>query len=141
MNRILVIALFGSATAALPALADNGLTGKDAAYIDWGAKNCGVTSTDKEHAMVDQANAKDRDGFLRQYLQEYQNKNLADALATPNKQEAMCKDIKTWYGPLGTRIGDLLKWEHTASTPDKTPGANTASKKGGRRRSSQQPPQ
>jgi hypothetical protein len=141
MSRILVIALFSSAAAALPALADNGLNGKDAAYIDWGAKNCGVTSTDKEHAMVDQANAKDRDGFLRQYLQEYQNKNLADALATLSKQEAMCKDIKTWYGPLGTRIGNLIKWELAASTPDKAPVATTASKKGGRRGSNQQPPQ
>ena len=39
------------------ALADKLLSGEDAAYIDWSVNNCGTKSTDKEHAMVDQANA------------------------------------------------------------------------------------
>jgi hypothetical protein len=119
------------------ALADGRLTGKDAAYVDWAAKNCGLKSTDREHAMVDQADARDRDGFLRQYLEQYQSKGLADALTTPSKQEAMCKDIRACYGPLGTRIGDLLTRERSTAPPDR---AATAAKKGGRRRS-QQPSQ
>jgi hypothetical protein len=82
------------------ALADKMLTGEDAAYIDWGVNNCGVKSTDKEHAMVDKANAKDAAGFLR----TYQSKDLSDARSSPSKQEAMCSDIKTWYGPFGSRF-------------------------------------
>jgi hypothetical protein len=114
-------------------LADKALSGEDAAYIDWAANNCGIKSTDKEHAMVDQANAKDAAGFLR----KYQGKNLSDALSSPSKQEAMCADIKAWYGPSGSRIADLIKWESTpaASASDKPAAASTGRK--GRRRSSQ----
>jgi hypothetical protein len=115
------------------ALADKVLSGEDAAYIDWGANNCGIKSTDKEHAMVDQANAKDAAGFLR----KYQGKDLSDALSSPSKQEAMCADIKAWYGPSGSRIADLIKWESApaASTSDKPAATSTGRK--GRRRSSQ----
>jgi hypothetical protein len=88
--------------------------------------------------MVDQANAKDRDAFLRQYQSKSESKALTDALATPNKQEAMCTDIKAWYGPLGTRIADLIKWERAASaTADKPAAPAKGDRKGGRRRSSQ----
>jgi hypothetical protein len=44
------------------ALADKLLSGEDAAYIDWSVNNCATKSTDKEHALVDQANAKDAAG-------------------------------------------------------------------------------
>jgi hypothetical protein len=116
-----------------PALADKALSGEDAAYIDWGANNCGVKSTDKEHAMVDQANAKDATGFLR----KYQGKDLSDALSSPSKKEAMCADIKAWYGPAGSRIADLIKWDSAAaaSASDK-PAAATPGRKG-RRKTSQ----
>jgi hypothetical protein len=134
-----LVALLGLAVAHV-ARADGRLTGKDAAYIDWAAKNCGLKSTDKEHAMVDQASARDRDGFLRRYLEQFQSKGLADALRNAQQEEAMCKNIRVWYGPLGARIGDLLTWERSTAPPDRAAAATTAAKKGGRRRS-QQPPQ
>jgi hypothetical protein len=115
------------------ALADKTLSGEDAAYIDWGVKNCGVTSTDKEHGMVDQANAKDSAAFLRQY----QSKNLADATTSPSKQQAMCADIKAWYGPLGIRISDLIKWDRSPATAADKPPADTTAGRKGRRRSNQ----
>ena len=86
------------------ALADKLLSGEDAAYIDWSVNNCATKSTDKEHALVDQANAKDAAGFLR----KYQSTNLGDALSTPSKRDAMCADIKGWYGPGGSRFPDLM---------------------------------
>ena len=43
-------------------LADQGLSGEDAACIDWSVKNCETKGTDKEHLLVDQANAKDSAG-------------------------------------------------------------------------------
>jgi hypothetical protein len=115
-------------------LADKLLSGEDAAYIDWSVKNCAAKSTDKEHTMVDQANAKDSAEFLRKYM----SKDLSDALATPSKQAAMCADIKKWYGPNGSRIAGLITWESAAaaSSPDK-PATDTTAGKKGRRRSSQ----
>ena len=95
------------------ALADKLLSGEDAAYIDWSVNNCATKSTDKEHAMVDQANAKDAAGYLR----KYQSTNLGDALSTPSKQASMCAEIKGWYGPGGSRFPDLIKWEGTAAPP------------------------
>ena len=55
MGLVVLMAL-GCGLTATHASAETNLTGKDAAHIDWGVKNCGVTSTDKEHAMVEQAN-------------------------------------------------------------------------------------
>ena len=108
-------------------------SGEDAAYIDWGAKNCATKSTAKEHAMVDEANAKDSAGFLR----KYQGKDLSDALSTPNKQTAMCDQIKGWYGPNGSRIAGMITWENTGAT---TAAADKpASKSEGRRGRRRQP--
>ncbi len=114
-------------------LADKVLSGEDAAYIDWSVKHCGAKSTDKEHALVDQANAKDAEGFLR----KYQGKDLSEALSSPSKQAALCSDIKGWYGPYGSRFADLLKWESTPSVADTDKPAATASGRKGRKRSSQ----
>src|ERR1700704_4119582 len=114
-------------------LADKTLSGEDAAYIDWSVNNCGTKSTDKEHAMVDQANAKDAAGFLG----KYQSKDLSDALASPSKQAAVCADIKEWYGPGGSRIADLIKWEGAAATPASDKPVPTMTERKGRRRSSQ----
>jgi hypothetical protein len=115
------------------ALADKTLSGEDAAYIDWGVNNCGVKSTDKEHVMVDQANAKDADAFLK----KYQSKDLNGALASPSKQAAMCADIKAWYGPFGSRFVDLIKWEGSPAGAVSDKSATTTSGRKGRRRSSQ----
>ena len=116
------------------ALADKLLSGEDAAYIDWSVNNCAAKSTDKEHALVDLANAKDAAGFLR----KYQSTNLGDALSTPSKRDAMCADIKGWYGPGGSRFPDLIKWEGTAAaTPASNKPAPATTERKGRRRSSQ----
>ena len=133
MPRFPAFLMFCLAMAPCPALsAEQSLSGEDAAYIDWGVKNCEVTSTDKEHRQVEQATAKSRDTFMKQYM----GKNLSDALASPSKQEAMCKDIKSWYGPQGSRIADLITWRTAAAAaPDKA-AATTATRKG-RHRSSQ----
>ena len=56
--------------AASPALAGESFTGRDAAYVDWGVKNCSAVSTDREHAMVDKANANNGNAFLEQYQNE-----------------------------------------------------------------------
>jgi hypothetical protein len=114
------------------ALADKQLSGEDAAYIDWAVNNCEVKSTDKEHVMVDQANAKDSATFLR----KYQSKNLTDAQSSPAKQSSMCADIKAWYGPYGSRFADLIKWESGGTSKTSDAPQNTASHRG-RRRSSQ----
>ena len=111
------------------ALADKQLSGEDAAYIDWAVNNCGVKSTDKEHAMVDQANAKDAATFLR----KYQSKNLSDAQSSPAKQSSMCADIKAWYGPYGSRFADLIKWESGGASSTSDTPQNTASRRGRRR--------
>jgi hypothetical protein len=91
----------------------------------------GVKGTDKEHAMVDQANAKDAATFLR----TYQSKNLSDALSSPAKQSSMCADIKAWYGPDGSRFADLIKWESGGVSPTSDTPQSTASRRG-RKRSS-----
>jgi hypothetical protein len=118
--------------------ADNGFSGDEAAYVDWSVRNCDVASTDKEHRLVDEANAKDAAGFLRKYESKFRAKDLSGALEAPSKQEHMCADIKGWFGPLGSRIPDLIKWEgtSTAGTSDK-PAASTATGRKGRRRSAQ----
>jgi hypothetical protein len=114
-------------------LADKGLSGEDAAYIDWSVNNCGTKSTDKEHTMVDEANAKDQAGFLR----KYQSTDLSDAGSSPSKLEAKCADIKGWYGPTGSRIPGLITWQNAgAAPPDKSASAATTGRKG-KRRSSQ----
>lgn len=118
---------------ATAAAAGPAFSGEDAAYIDWGAKNCATKSTAKEHALVDEANTKDSAGFLR----KYQGKDFGDVLSTPNKQTAMCDQIKSWYGPGGSRIAGMITWENTTAA---TAAADKpASKSEGRRGRRRQP--
>jgi len=125
--------MIACALCATPALAGPTLSGEDAAYIDWGAKNCGTKSTAKEHAMVDQANAQHAASFMR----KYQGTNLSDDTNTTNKQTAMCDQIKGWYGPGGSRIAGMITWENTGAT---TAAADKpASKSEGRRSRRRQP--
>ena len=136
--RTALLAALVCGLAASPAIAaESNLTGKDAAHIDWGVKNCGVTSTDKEHTMVEQANAKGRDQFVAQWTTE--SNKLVDAASTSNKQDAMCGDIKGWYGPQGSRIAGLISWKSDAApstTKAKSTGQDSTSRKG-RKRSGQ----
>jgi len=115
------------------ALADAVLSGEEAAYIDWSVNNCGTKSTDKEHTMIDQANAKDSVGFLRRY----QSANLSEATSSPSKQEAMCADIKDKYGPAGSRIPGLITWQNAAAATPETSSTATTTGRKGRRRSNQ----
>jgi hypothetical protein len=118
--------------AASPALGGENFTGRDAAHIDWGVKNCSAVSTDKEHAMVDKANAKNGNAFLEQYQDE--SNKLAAASGTPKKQENICADIKEWYGSFGSRIADLLRWpqEAPASKKAKSSKENNSPRRKGR---------
>jgi hypothetical protein len=129
MRRIGLLLLATFSISPGQALADKQLSGEDAAYIDWAVNNCGVKSTDKEHAMVDEANAKDAATFLR----KYQSKNLSDAQSSPAKQSSMCADIKAWYGPFGSRFADLIKWESVGSSSTSDTPQSTASRRGRKR--------
>jgi hypothetical protein len=116
----LVLGILAWVLSAASASAGPAFSGEDAAYIDWGAKNCATKSTDKEHTIVDEANAKDSAGFLR----KYQGKDLSD-------------QIKGWYGPGGSRIAGMITWENTSTT---TAAADKpASKSEGRRGRRRQP--
>ena len=131
MIRIGLLLLATSSVWPDQALADKQLSGEDAAYIDWAVNNCGVKSTDKEHAMVDQANAKDAATFLR----KYQSRNLSDAHSLRLRSSRRCAPIKAWYGPYGSRFADLIKWESGGATSTSDTPQRTASRRG-RKRSS-----
>ena len=94
-----------------PIATDKPFAGDDAAYIDWAWKSCELLSTKKQHELADQARAKFGDAFMRGYEQQY-NKILA-AVATPPEKKRMCESIKDWYGPLGTRIPELIVTKDT----------------------------
>lgn len=129
--KVLPFAAAAIALVVSPAVAETYLTGKDAAHIDWSVKNCVVTSTDKEHAMVDQANARGKDQFIAQWFAE--SAKLAEAANTPSKRDEKCSDIKSWYGPAGSRIAGLISWtkETSSSTPkSKSARQGSASRRG-----------
>ena len=108
------------------------MSGRDAAYVDWGVKYCEGMSTDKEHAMVEQANANNREDFIRQYAKE--SNKVAAASDKPDMRDRMCSEIKAWYGPAGSRIADLLRWkpEPPADGKPKAGTDNSAKRKGRR---------
>ena len=134
--RMVVLVALGSALAVPDAIAEGNLTGKDAAHIDWGVKNCEVTSTDKEHLMVEQANVRGRDKFIEQWAAE--SNKLVEATATASKREAMCTDIKGWYGPSGNRIAGLIIWKKDAPSDTKAkPGGQASAPRRGRRQPAQ----
>ena len=108
MTKDLGCAMAALALTAVAAIADTAFTGKDAAHIDWSAKNCEATSTDKEHRLVDEANAKGRDRFVALWMAE--SGKLVETADTPSKRESLCSDIKGWYGPQGSRISGLITW-------------------------------
>ncbi len=126
MRRIFRIAL-GVAVASPAAFGADTLSGRNAAYIDWAVKYCGAESTDKEHSLIDQAYAKGRDAFVAQYTE--QSNKLGPVVDAPEKQEKMCSDIKEWYGPLGSRSADLLRWKRDARSDGSTKGTAASSDK------------
>jgi hypothetical protein len=134
---LFAIALVVSASLSHAALAADQLTGADGAYLDWGVKNCGLQSTVKEHDLVAQANARDSGAFLKGYNQKSASKELGDALAVPARTADMCSDIKTWYGPSGSRIAGLVTWKDApaaAAAPAKKAAAEGGKKGRGQKR-------
>jgi hypothetical protein len=124
--------LFCVSVAASAALGGESFTGRDAAYIDRGVKNCGAVSTDKEHAMAEKANAKNGNAFIEQYQGE--SNKLVAASGAPRKQENICADIKEWYGSFDSRIADLLRWSQEARSEGdgktKSAGGESGKRKG-----------
>jgi hypothetical protein len=117
MRCIFQIAL-GVAVVSPAAFGADTLSGRNAAYIDWAVKYCGAESTDKEHSLIDQAYAKGKDEFIAQYTE--QSNKLSPAAGSPEMQEKMCSEIKEWYGPLGSRSADLLRWKQDARSDSGT---------------------
>jgi hypothetical protein len=130
--RIVFPIVVCASVAASPAFGGENFTGRDAAHIDWGVKNCGAVSTDKERAMAEKANAKIGNAFIEQYQDE--SNKLAAASGAPRKQENICADIKEWYGSFGSRIADLLRWSQEAPASKKAESAkeNSSPKRKGR---------
>jgi hypothetical protein len=125
MKNIVIVVVLCAAIASFPAFADHALNGKDAAYIDWSANNCGVASTDKAHVMVDQARAKNEKEFMRVWTSE--SYRLLEMPSSPAKIETMCSQIKEWYGPVGTRFSDLIGWKRDSASDSKARPASGAS--------------
>jgi hypothetical protein len=108
------------------AIADRLLSGEEAAYIDWGVNNCGVRSSDKEHAMVDKADAKDAGGLPAQVSEQRLERctrfagqsggavrrhqglvrSLREPLRGPHQLGAcVCGDLRTGVGSHGSPQG------------------------------------
>lgn len=134
MQRIAIsfAVLFATALPALAAEpAAKPFSADDAFAIDWGVKNCEFKSTDAEHALADAANSKNADAFNKQYAKAFEDKKWTTALAQPDSKTQLCTDLKGQYGPSGTRLPGLIKWQ---GAPDYT-GSSTQTaapeKKGG----------
>ena len=131
--RIVSKIVLCASVAASPALGGESFTGRDAAYIDWGVKNCGGVSTDKEHAMAEKANTKNGAVFIEQYQDE--SNKLTAASSGPRNQENICADIKEWYGSFGSRIADLLRWSQEKTDATKKESSKDSNSSGRKRRS------
>ena len=112
------------------AAADRAFGGEDAAYIDWAFKNCQVASTDKERGLASQASAKSGDVFARAYEAQY--RKLADGDGPAKARQATCEQIVAWYGPLGSRIAELVnqKVEKPEAAGSSAPTARSAPARG-----------
>ncbi len=130
MRSVALAALSCALAAAATAAAKTGLTGKEAAHVDWSVKNCAATSTDKEHRLVDLANAKGHDQFVARWMAE--SNKLAAAADTAAKRNSLCSDIKGWYGPQGSRIAGLITWKRNAAPSNSQ--VRSTGEAGGRRR-------
>ncbi len=116
-------------------VAANALTGTGAAHIDWTVKNCGAKSTDKEHQLVDAATAVARDKFQADYFKEIAGPKLTKALERKSDTEALCAEMRQWYGPSVSRVAGLLAWSKESPSADgSSPKSAGSSGKGGGRR-------
>ncbi len=88
------------------AAAEKAFTGEDAAYADWAWKNCGMAATAKEGALVDRAGSALGNAFQRSYEQQYQK--LIDTVPAGAETKRQCETVVGWYGPVGSRIADLI---------------------------------
>ena len=94
--------------------ADRLFAGEDAAYIDWAFSNCKIVSTQKERELASQASSKGGEAFVKAYERQFHK--LAEAATSATARAAACEQVKAWYGPLGTRIPELLN--ATVERPD-----------------------
>ena len=85
---------------------DRAFSAEDAAYIDWAYSNCQIVSSEKERKLASLASSRGGDTFVKAY--ELQFKKLATAGQTGEARQAACEQIKSWYGPAGSRIAELL---------------------------------
>lgn len=97
--------------------ADRLFAGEDAAYIDWAFSNCKIVSTDKERGLASQASSKGGEAFVKAYERQFHK--LAEAAGSAAARAAACEQVNAWYGPLGSRIPELLdaKVEQADPTP------------------------
>ncbi len=86
--------------------ADRPFAGEDAAYVDWAFANCKIVSTQKARGLASEASSKGGEAFAKAY--ERQFLKLAQPAATAAARAATCDQVKAWYGPLGSRIPELL---------------------------------
>lgn len=100
-----------------PVRADGAFSGVDAAFIDWAVRNCAMKSTDVEHGLVEAANTKGRDAFLRDYMRQYDAEPLKSAADDRSQRDRLCRDLKERYGKEGTRIPHLLVGEADGYRP------------------------
>lgn len=134
-----VMACAVGATLLLPGAmaAEKAFTGEDAAYVDWAWKNCEFVSTKKEHDLVSQAAAAKGDAFQRGY--ELQYRRIIDGTPATEVRRT-CEAIMGWYGPVGTRITELIDAKEykapvagTSIGPKSPPQPNSAASNSGKR--------
>ncbi len=108
ISRLIAAALGAGLLGAHPAAsAEKAFTGEDAAYIDWAFKTCEMVSTPKEHALADAA-AQKAEAYTRGYSQQMQKLIDAPPPASELLAKEKCDEVKSWYGPVGTRIAGLI---------------------------------
>ena len=119
MKTITALIVLCTATAPCAAFAEEGFSGKEAAYIDWSVKNCELASTAREHTLVDQTKARNEGDFNKQWTSD--SYKLLEAPSSPKQIEVLCTQIKDWYGPLGTQIPGLVRGqdEYESDSGDK----------------------
>lgn len=115
------------------AFADKAFSGEDAAYIDWAWKNCAVTSTNRQHDLVEQARNKSNDAFQRAYEAQY--RKIIDTTPGPPEVRRTCESVKEWYGSSGSRIAALIQNNSEKGTVAGTVvGTKASSQPGGGKR-------
>ena len=108
--------------------------GAEAADMDWAVINCEFKATEKERQLADAGNATGSPAHQKA-LQE-QRAKLRN-IATPTAIASRCEEMKSLYGPAGSKIAGLLTWPQAGPPPTtvgKSTSSDTGRKGGGKRR-------